>query len=325
MSEHRSDSKRQHAARHRWLVEGRDVLARSSPTTDASTTTVASPTTDASLTTAGDAPVQGVPPLLMGILNVTPDSFSDGGRYTDPAAALEQARTLVAAGAAIIDVGGESTRPGAEPVGEAEELRRVCPVIEAIAGCRGLSGTLVSIDTTKAAVAAAALEAGAHIVNDISGLTFDPAMPAVAAASECGIVAMHIRGRPQTMQDDPRYDDVVADVDRWLAERLAVLEAAGIDRERVLLDPGIGFGKTAAHNLALLRATSQLRASRPLLVGHSRKRFLKHVLGREVEERTAGTIGVAIALAEAGVDVLRVHDVQAVGDAITAYRAIATG
>ena len=259
-------------------------------------------------------------PLLMGIVNVTPDSFSDGGRFLAVDAAVDHALRLVDEGAAILDIGGESTRPGADPVDAAEECRRVEPVIAKLANATDVP---ISIDTTKASVAAAALAAGATIVNDVSGLTRDPGMVGLCAASECGVVAMHMVGTPQTMQNDPRYDDVVVEVGGWLEARVDQLAAAGIAPGRVLLDPGIGFGKTAAHNLALLRATPALRRKRPLLVGHSRKRFLKHVLGREVEERTAGTIGVAVALAQSGADVLRVHDVRAIADAITAFRTVA--
>ena len=278
-----------------WHVAGRDLLARRA-------------------TVSGSTR-----PLLMGILNVTPDSFSDGGRFGTLAAAVDQAEALVAAGADVIDIGGESTRPGADPVDAKEELRRTQPVVEALAGRLAVP---LSIDTTKAVVAEAALQSGATIVNDISGLTFDARMPGVCAASDCGVVAMHIAGTPQTMQDDPQYDNVVAEVDAWLAARLRDLEAAGIDSARVMLDPGIGFGKTAAHNVQLLRSVRTLQRRRPLLIGHSRKRFLKAVLGREVEERLAGTIGVAVAMAARGVAMLRIHDVQAVGDAITAYQAV---
>ncbi|MGE5191911.1 MAG: dihydropteroate synthase [Deltaproteobacteria bacterium] len=259
-------------------------------------------------------------PWLMGIVNVTPDSFSDGGRFLESGAAVEHALRLVEDGAQIIDVGGESTRPGALPVPYEDELQRVVPVVAQLAK---QSGVLISIDTTKAAVARAALDAGAHIVNDISGLTFDPAMPAVCAAAGAGVVCMHIRGTPQTMQDDPRYDDVLADVCRFLQDRLTALELMGIARERVVLDPGIGFGKTAQHNLVLLRNIAQLRAlGRPVCIGHSRKRFLKKLLKRPVDERFFGTIGVSVAVALQGADILRVHDVAATHDAIVACRAI---
>lgn len=259
-------------------------------------------------------------PLLMGIVNVTPDSFSDGGQFVAVDAAVKQAISLTECGADILDIGGESTRPGATPVGEREELERVVPVIAAL---KTRVTVPISVDTTKAAVARAAIEAGAAIVNDISGLTFDREMVSVVADSDAGVCVMHIKGTPQTMQDDPVYDDVVAEVCDFLAQRIGVLEAAGVGRERICVDPGIGFGKTALHNLELLRSIDRLHElGCPVLIGHSRKRFLKHVLGREVEERLAGTVGVSIALAERGVDVLRVHDVQAVSDAITAWRAV---
>ncbi len=261
--------------------------------------------------------------LLMGIVNVTPDSFSDGGQFLDRTAAVEHALRLAEDGADILDVGGESTRPNAESVPEQEELDRVVPVIEQLAR---RTETPISIDTTKAAVARAALCAGAHIVNDISGLTFDPAMPEVCRELQAGVVVMHIQGTPRTMQLDPRYDDVVREVTDWLAVRIAVLHAAGIDRERICIDPGIGFGKTAAHNLQLLsniRGLAELGL--PVLVGHSRKRFLSKLLGRKVEETTYGTVGVSVALAQQGVDVLRIHDVRAVRDALLAWNAVARG
>jgi dihydropteroate synthase len=256
----------------------------------------------------------------MGIVNVTPDSFSDGGNFLQSDAAVEHALRLVEEGAQIIDVGGESTRPGAVPVTAAEELQRVVPVVTQLAKC---SPVLISIDTTKAAVARAALDAGAHIVNDISGLTFDAGMPAVCAAARAGVVCMHIRGTPQTMQHDPRYDDVVAEVCRFLQERLEGLERLGIARERVALDPGIGFGKTAAHNLELLRNVGRLRAlGRPVCIGHSRKRFLQKLLARPVDERLFGTVGVSVAVALQGAEIIRVHDVAATRDAIIACQAI---
>ena len=260
----------------------------------------------------------------MGVVNVTPDSFSDGGRHDTLAAAVSHALRLAEEGADLLDVGGESTRPGADPVGEEEERRRVVPVIRALAGETDVP---ISVDTTKAAVAAAALDAGARVVNDVSGLRRDPDMPALCAARRCGVVAMHARGTPRDMQrglTEAAYGDVVAEVAAHLADRLAALEAAGVNREAVLLDPGVGFGKTAAHNLALLRGVPALKAvGRPVLIGHSRKRFLKRLLGREVEERTAGTIGVSVALAGLGTDWLRVHDVRAVRDALAAWHAVA--
>ncbi|MEZ6063832.1 MAG: dihydropteroate synthase [Planctomycetaceae bacterium] len=260
-------------------------------------------------------------PLLMGILNVTPDSFSDGGLHTDVEKAVAHGLQLAAAGADIIDVGGESTRPGAAPVPVDVELRRTIPVIEELAQRINIP---ISIDTTKSEVARRAVAAGAKIVNDISGGTFDDDMLPVCAESRAGICLMHIQGTPQTMQQDPVYSDVVADVTDFLRQRLEAFAAAKIAAERICVDPGIGFGKTADHNLQLMRAVSTMRneLQRPVLIGHSRKRFLSRLLGRSVEERLSGTLGVAIALAEAGTDVLRVHDVQAVRDALLAWRAV---
>ncbi len=259
----------------------------------------------------------------MGIVNVTPDSFSDGGKYFDPAAAVAQGMQLVADGAAMLDIGGESTRPGAEPVSEAEELRRVIPVIEALA--REVSVPL-SIDTMKARVAREALRAGASVVNDVSGLLADPEMESVCADSDCGVIVMHRQGTPLTMQLAPTYTDVLAEVHAFFESRLRELTAAGIAAERIMFDPGIGFGKTAEHNLQLLSHLAQLRVGdRPLLVGHSRKRFLKRLLGREVDERSSGTLGVSLALAAQGVELLRVHDVALLHDALVAWQAVTTG
>jgi len=265
----------------------------------------------------------GDTPRLMGIVNVTPDSFSDGDQFLDPARAAEQALRLVEEGADVLDVGGESTRPGADPVSEEEEIRRVLPVLERIARHTSVP---ISIDTMKAEVARRALDAGAVIVNDVSGLAFDPQMPVVCAQSGAGVVCMHMQGTPQTMQLAPHYDDVLGDISQYLAGRLEVLEQLGIPRERVVLDPGIGFGKTPAQNLEILRSIGRLRLlGRPVLIGHSRKGFLKSLLGRPVDERLAGTLGVAIALAEQGADLLRIHDVRAVRDALAAFRAIRLG
>ncbi len=257
---------------------------------------------------------------LMGIVNVTPDSFSDGGQFDSVTSAVEHALRLAEEGADILDIGGESTRPGAAPVPLEEELRRVVPIVRELARQTRVP---ISIDTYKAEVARQCLAAGAVIVNDISGLTFDADMPIVCHESSCGVIVMHIQGTPQTMQLEPKYDDVVADVCRHFARRLDDLEAVGIARERIVLDPGIGFGKTADHNLQLLSHIAELHVlGRPVLIGHSRKRFLKKVLGREVEERNAGTIGVSIALAEQGTDILRVHDVQSTRDAILAWQTL---
>jgi len=262
----------------------------------------------------------GLTPLWMGILNVTPDSFSDGGKYGQVDAAVDQALRLEAEGADIIDLGGESTRPGATPVAAEDELRRVLPVIERL---QGRLQVPLSIDTYKASVARAALEAGASIVNDISGLRFDPEMLAVCRDLHAGVVVMHIQGTPQTMQADPQYDDVVREVRESFAERLKTLCEGGLQPEQLVFDPGIGFGKTAEHNLALLSHVSELRVEdRPLLIGHSRKRFLQRVLGRPVDERLQGTVGVSLAVAAQGADLIRVHDVAANRDAWLAFQAV---
>jgi dihydropteroate synthase len=256
----------------------------------------------------------------MGIINVTPDSFSDGGQFADVAQAVRHGRELVDQGADILDIGGESTRPGAVLVGTEQETARVVPVISELARQCSVS---ISVDTTKAAVAEAALAAGAHIVNDISGLTFDPKMADVCRRYDAGVVCMHMQGTPQTMQDAPTYTDVVVEVCRWLEDRLQALESQGILRERIVLDPGIGFGKTAEHNLELLSHLHRIRAlGRPVLVGHSRKRFLAHVLGRPVDERVYGTLGIAAALAAQSTDIIRVHDVRATRDVLMAWHAV---
>lgn len=259
-------------------------------------------------------------PQLMGIVNVTPDSFSDGGRWLDANSAVEHALRLADDGADILDIGGESTRPGSECVPLVEELRRVLAVIDRL---RPQTDKLISIDTTKAEVARQAIAAGADIVNDISGLTFDRQMIEVCARAGCGVVCMHLQGTPQTMQTEPHYDDCVTEVVAYLERRLSSLEAAGIPRERVVTDPGIGFGKTAQHNLELLSSIERLRSlGRPVLIGHSRKGFLAKILGRPIEERSAGTLGVAIAVAAQGADILRVHDVRETRDALLAWHAI---
>lgn len=265
----------------------------------------------------------GTLPRIMGIVNVTPDSFSDGGRYLETDAAVRQGQQLVADGAAVLDIGGESTRPGAAPVSEDEELRRVIPVITALASSVTVP---LSIDTMKARVAREALQAGASIVNDVSGLLADPLMESVCADSDCGVIVMHMKGTPQTMQLDPHYNDVVAEVRCCFESRLRDLVAAGIASDRIMFDPGVGFGKTAEHNLQLLSHVTELRVEhRPLLIGHSRKKFLKRLLGREVDERSSGTLGVALALAAQGVDLIRVHDVASLRDALMAWRAVMTG
>jgi len=260
-------------------------------------------------------------PLLMGIVNVTPDSFSDGGAWFETNRAVDQALQLAADGADILDIGGESTRPGAEPVATADELRRVIPVIEAV---QERCAVPISIDTYKAEVAREALRAGATIVNDISGLTFDAQMIDVCADSDCGVVCMHIQGNPQTMQADPRYDDVVGELVEFFRASVRLLTERGIAEERIALDPGIGFGKTATHNLDILSHVAAFQSlGRPVLIGHSRKGFLKKILNRPVDERLYGTIGVAIAAAMQGADILRIHDVAAVRDSLLAWQAVA--
>ncbi len=256
-------------------------------------------------------------PLLMGIVNVTPDSFSDGGQFLDVDAAVVHARALVAAGAELLDVGGESTRPRAMPVSDEEELARVMPVIRRLVDEIEVP---ISVDTRKACVAQAAIDAGVEIINDISGLAGDPQMVGVAAATGAGVCVMHMQGTPETMQNNPTYTDVVTDVHRYLRERRDALVAAGVVRERICLDPGIGFGKTYEHNLALLRSCRALLAlDCPVLVGHSRKSFLGKLLGNEQADRTPATVGVALALAEQGVQLLRVHDVRPVREALLAF------
>ncbi|MEZ5943707.1 MAG: dihydropteroate synthase [Planctomycetaceae bacterium] len=262
----------------------------------------------------------GPVPAVMGILNVTPDSFSDGGTWTEVDRAVQHGVEMQKQGAAFIDIGGESTRPGATPVSVEDELARVIPVIERLAKEVDVP---LSIDTMKSRVAAEAVQAGAAIVNDVSAGLFDPNMAAVCASSNCGVILMHMLGTPQTMQENPHYGDVVQEVRDHLVERMAAFTAAGVTPERIVLDPGIGFGKTSAHNLDLLRHLDTLCATgRPVLIGHSRKRFLKSILGREVEERLAGTLGVAIAVAQNGAAIVRVHDVQAVTDALAAWHAV---
>ncbi len=255
----------------------------------------------------------------MGVVNVTPDSFSDGGRQLDAHAAEAHARALIADGADLLDVGGESTRPGAAPVGEAEELRRVVPAIERIAPL----GTTVSIDTTKLAVATRALDSGATWVNDVTAFRHAPELAGLVADRGARCCLMHMRGEPRTMQQDPRYDDVVANVKAFLEERLAFAVEQGIAEERIALDPGIGFGKSLQHNLELLRRLGELaELGRPLLVGTSRKSFLGELTGRPVGERVAGTIASNLIAYERGASIFRVHDVGPMHDALTVAAAV---
>ena len=259
----------------------------------------------------------------MGIVNVTPDSFSDGGAFLDPAAAVDHALRLVAGepegfGADLLDIGGESTRPDSTPVDAAEELRRVLPVVTALIDQVDVP---ISIDTSKPQVARECVAAGVEIVNDVTGLT-DPAMIALAAASGVGVCAMHMQGTPQTMQDAPAYDDVVEDILAYLGQRRDALLDAGIAPDRIALDPGIGFGKTHAHNLTLLAQCHRFHMlGCPLLLGPSRKGFIAHVLGDKTTPRDAGTLGVCLALAAQGIQILRVHDVATLQQALRLFEA----
>ena len=258
-------------------------------------------------------------PLLMGIINVTPDSFSDGGKFWDAEAAIEHGLELARQGADLLDIGGESTRPYSEPVKPDEELRRVLPVVQELASQTDVP---LSIDTSKAAVADAALAAGAQVINDVTGLEGDPEMLSLAAESNAGVCAMHMQGTPQTMQDAPQYEDVVQEIYDYLQQRRDQLTDNGISLSRICLDVGIGFGKTHQHNLALLaHASSFHRLGCPLMVGHSRKGFIAHVLGDKKADRTAGSVGVALAMGTQHVQVLRIHDVAAVRQAWLLFEA----
>lgn len=258
-------------------------------------------------------------PAVMGVVNVTPDSFSDGGLSLDPDRAVEQAAALAAQGADILDIGGESSRPGASPVSSDVELGRVLPLLDAL---RGRLSLPISVDTTKATVAARALEAGASIVNDISAGEADPNMLRVVAERGSGLVLMHMRGNPRNMQDEPRYDDVVSEVHDYLARRLDAALRAGIQANRIAIDPGIGFGKTVEHNLEILRHLDRFRRlGHPVLIGTSRKRFLGVLTGREVHERVAASTASALAALVSGADIARVHDVAPLVDAIRVWGA----
>ena len=255
----------------------------------------------------------------MGIVNVTPDSFSDGGLYLDAEAATTHGRRLAGEGAEILDVGGESTRPGAETVIAGEELRRTEPVVRALAA----DGHQVSIDTSKVAVAAAALDAGAAIVNDVTALAAGPELAELCADRGCGLVLMHMQGTPRTMQEDPAYDDVVDDIRAFLGERIEFAMSRGVDESRIWVDPGIGFGKTVEHNLELLRRLGELRdLGRPIVIGTSRKTFLGKLTGREPGARLGGTIASNVLALAAGADVFRVHDVGPVREALSVAEAI---
>ena len=261
-------------------------------------------------------------PMVMGVLNVTPDSFSDGGQYLDPGAAVKHALEMVEEGADLIDIGAESSRPGAEPVPEAEELRRLIPVVREI--CRHVS-VPVSVDTTKAAVAIAAIEAGAAMVNDISAGQADPVMTRVVAEAGAGLVLMHMQGTPQTMQRAPHYGSVVDDVRDFLRARMQAAMQAGIAADQILLDPGIGFGKNLEHNLMLLAGLDAFQSlGRPVLVGVSRKAFIGEVLGRRTDDRLMGTAAAVAVAVLRGAMVVRVHDVKAMQDVVRMIHAIQT-
>jgi dihydropteroate synthase len=258
----------------------------------------------------------------MGIINVTPDSFSDGGLYLDADVAIAHGRELVEQGADILDVGGESTRPGAAAVPADEEVRRTEPVVRALAA----DGATVSIDTSKVAVAKAALDAGAEIVNDVTALAAEPELADLCGERGCGLVLMHMQGTPRTMQDDPAYDDVVDDVKAFLAERIELAVSRGVAEERIWVDPGIGFGKTVGHNLELLRRLGELRdLGRPILIGTSRKSFLGKLTGREAGERLGGTIASNVLALMRGAEIFRVHDVRAVREALVVAEAVLGG
>jgi dihydropteroate synthase len=258
--------------------------------------------------------MDGAGPIVMGVVNVTPDSFSDGGLFLEPDAAVRHGEQLAADGAEILDVGGESTRPGADPVPAQEELHRVVPVVERLA----VGGVArVSVDTTKLAVAEAALQAGARIVNDVSAFRFEPEMAGLVASAGAWCCVMHMLGEPRTMQEDPHYDDVVSDVRAFLEERVAFAVAEGVPEDRIWVDPGVGFGKTVDHNLELLRRLDEIAAiGRPVVIGTSRKSFLGKITGREAPDRLPGTIATNVIAYERGASIFRVHDVAQVADAL---------
>ena len=292
-------------------------MARVSPDTVAPPTSETGP----SMLRAGRFRLKLDRPLVMGILNVTPDSFSDGGRYVDSAAAIDHARRLIEAGADILDIGGESTRPGSEPVPVDEELARVLPVIEALA-----DGPIpLSVDTSKPAVMRVAAAAGAALINDVFALRQPGALEA-AAATDLAVCLMHMQGEPKTMQLAPRYENVVREVHDFLAGRIAVCIAAGIASDRIVLDPGFGFGKKTIHNLQLLRGLARIGVGeRPILVGLSRKSVLGTIIDRPPDERTSASVAAALAAVVRGAAIVRVHDVAATCDALAVWRAIEEG
>ena len=268
----------------------------------------------------GDRTIRLDQPQVMAILNVTPDSFSDGGRFQDSAAAVEAGVEAASQGAAILDVGGESTRPGAQPVWAQDEIDRVIPVVQRLAG----SGAAVSVDTRKSEVMTAALGAGARLVNDVSALTFDPRSSEVVAAAGVPVVLMHHLGSPETMQKDPRYDDVLVEVYLWLEQRIAAAEAAGIDRSHILVDPGFGFGKTVAHNLELMNGLAMFHSlGCPIVLGASRKRTIGALSGEApADRRLGGSIAFALKGVEQGAQVIRGHDVPETVQALRIWRGL---
>ena len=267
-------------------------------------------------------PLQGPGPSLYAILNETPDSFSDGGNFLDPEAAARRAEALLDEGADVVDVGGESTRPGSDPVSVEEELRRVVPVVRRILEVR--PGAVVSVDTYRARTAEAALDAGARIVNDVTALRGDPRMARLVADVGCPVVLMHMLGEPKTMQREPRYEDVTREVRDFLARRAEHAAAAGVGEENIILDPGIGFGKTSEHNLTLLARLSEIAAlGFPVLLGASRKRFLGGITGAErAKDRVFGTVATTVLGYERGVALFRVHDVRANREALAVAEAV---
>jgi len=272
--------------------------------------------------TRAGTPLTGLGPVVVGILNVTPDSFSDGGQFFDPEAAAEHAAAMIDEGAGIIDVGGESTRPGSDPVSQEEEVGRVVPVVRRILAAR--PEALISVDTYRSGVAAAALEAGACLVNDVTALRGDPRMASVAADARCPVILMHMQGEPKTMQREPRYEDVVGEVRDFLARRAEHAVAAGVRPEDVIVDPGIGFGKNLEHNLALLRNLDAIGSlGFPVLIGASRKTFIGTITGvKEASERVFGTVATTVLAYEKGATFFRVHDVRANREALATAEAV---
>jgi len=257
-------------------------------------------------------------PIIMGVINVTPDSFSDGGHFFDTKRAIDHGLQMIEQGAAVIDIGGESTRPGASDPGVQAELDRVLPVLEGLKS----AGAALSVDTRKPQVMKAVLAAGADIINDVNGFRTQAAIDAVSADSACGVCVMHMQGTPETMQADPHYADVVVEVADWLVDRVKALVAAGVSRSRIVIDPGIGFGKTLDHNLSLIAAVERLAAHAPVLIGLSRKSMLGALTGRSVDQRLAASLAAMLAAVARGARVIRVHDVAQTRDALIVWEAI---